>query len=215
MARLIRHEQEFTSNASHELRTPLTAINTSCELLLGDPQLPQKARTRIETIDQAARRMVEQVQTLLFIAREHGLDTKEDVALAECVGDAAEPFRAEIGRKGLLFSVNIDPSVVIRVNRQALHTILTNLIRNALEHTERGFIGIVFFENRLVISDSGSGIAEEHLPHVFERYYRAGDQPRGLGLGLAIVKRICDYYGWRIGVKSKVGHGSDFELVFS
>ncbi|HJQ62419.1 MAG TPA: HAMP domain-containing sensor histidine kinase [Burkholderiales bacterium] len=214
MMRMIRHEQDFTANASHELRTPLTAIHTSCELLLGDLALPEKARTRVQMIDQAARRMAEQLQTLLFVAREQGLDVSENVALAECVSDAAEPFRAEIGRKGIVLDVRIDRTTALTVNRQALHTVLANLIRNAVEHTERGFIHVSYLAHRLVVTDSGSGIAAAHLPHLFERYYRGEDRGSGLGLGLAIVKRICDQYGWRLEVTSEPGRGSDFAIVF-
>jgi signal transduction histidine kinase len=214
MTRMIRHEQEFTANASHELRTPLTAIRTSCELLLGEPALPEKARVRVQMIDEAARRMAEQLQTLLFIAREVALDATEDVALAECVTEAAEAFRGEIGRKGIALDVDIDAMTVLTVNRQALHTVLVNLIRNAVQHTERGFIRVTFLARRLTVADSGAGIASEHLPHLFERYYRADDRGSGFGLGLAIVKRICDHYGWRVEVASEPGRGSGFAIVF-
>lgn len=214
MTRMIMHEQEFTANASHELRTPLTAIRTSCELLLGDPALAERARVRIQMIDEAARRMAEQLQTLLFVAREQGLDATEEVALAECVTDAAEPFRGEIGRKGIALDVDIEVAAVLTLNRQALHTVLVNLIRNAVQHTERGFIRVSFLARRLTVADSGAGIAAEHLPHLFERYYRADDRRGGIGLGLAIVKRICDHYGWRVEVASEPGRGSAFAIVF-
>jgi signal transduction histidine kinase len=214
MTRLIRHEQEFTANASHELRTPLTAIRTSCELLLGEPALTERARMRVEMIDEAARRMAEQLQTLLFIAREQGLDVTEEVALAECVTEAAQPFRGEIQRKGIALDVDIDIAAVLTVNRLALHTVLVNLIRNAVQHTERGFIRVSFAARSLTIADSGSGIAARHLPHLFERYYRADDQGNGFGLGLAIVKRICEHYGWRVEVESEPGRGSSFAIDF-
>jgi signal transduction histidine kinase len=214
MTRMVRHEQEFTANASHELRTPLTAIRTSCELLLGEPALPEKARGRVQMIDEAAHRMAEQLQTLLFIAREEALDATEEVALAEFVTEAAEAFRGEIGRKGIALEVAIDAMTVLTVNRQALHTVLVNLIRNAVQHTERGFIRVTFLAHRLTVADSGAGIASEHLPHLFERYYRAEDRGSGFGLGLAIVKRICDHYGWRVEVASEPGRGSGFAIVF-
>jgi signal transduction histidine kinase len=214
MTRMVRHEQEFTSNASHELRTPLTAIRTSCELLLSEPALPEKSRARVQMIDDAARRMAEQLQTLLFIAREQGLDASEEVALAECVSEAAEPFGGEIRRKNIALGVEIDAVAVLTVNRQALHTVLVNLIRNAVQHSERGFVRVTFLARRLAVADSGTGIPAEHLPHLFERYYRGDEQGDGLGLGLAIVKRICDHYGWRIEVESKPGRGSTFAIVF-
>jgi signal transduction histidine kinase len=214
ITRLIRHEQEFTANASHELRTPLTAIRTSCEILLNDPALDDRARARVQMVEDAARRMTEQIQTLLFLAREQGLDVTEEVSLSECIADALEPLRGEIGRKGITLDVDVERSAVLTLNRQALHTVLANLMSNAIEHTERGFIRVRFLARRLAIADSGMGIEPEHIPHIFERYYRATDSSSGLGLGLAIAKRICDHYGWRLEVASTPGKGSEFAVLF-
>jgi signal transduction histidine kinase len=214
ITRMIRREHEFTANASHELRTPLTAINTSCELLLADADLPERTRVRVQMIDEAARRMAEQLTTLLFLAREERLDDIEDVALAECVADATEPFREEIARKGVSLQLDIAPAAVVTVNRQALHTVVANLMRNAVQHTDRGTIRVSYLAKRLNVTDSGTGIAADHLPRIFERYYRATQDGNGSGLGLAIVKRICDHYGWRVEASSALGRGSDFAIVF-
>lgn len=214
ITRMIRREQEFTANASHELRTPLTAIRTSCELLLGEPALTDRARMRAQMIDDAARRMGEQLQTLLFVAREQAPDATEEVALAECASDAAEPYRSEIARKGIAFSVDIDVGSVLNLNRQALHTVLANLLRNSVQHTERGFIRVTFAARRLTVADSGRGIAPDTLPRIFERFYRGREGAEGFGLGLAIVKRICEQYGWRIEVESAPAAGSRFSICF-
>lgn len=214
ITRMIRREQEFTANASHELRTPLTAIRTSCELLLGEPALTDRARMRVQMIDDGARRMGEQLQTLLFVAREQAPDATEEVALAECASDAAEPYRSEIARKGIAFSVDIDAGTVLNLNRQALHTVLANLLRNSVQHTERGFIRVTFAARRLTVADSGRGIAPDTLPRIFERFYRGREGAEGFGLGLAIVKRICEQYGWRIEVESAPAAGSRFSICF-
>jgi signal transduction histidine kinase len=211
---MIRREQEFAANASHELRTPLTAIRTSCELLAADPTLGEKARSRIAMISAAAERMTEQIQALLFLARERELGVVETVPLAACVAEAAEPIRAEIDRKGLRLEVGIEAGETLAVNAQALHLVLANLIRNAVQHTERGFVRVSYAARRLTVSDSGRGIEREHLPRLFERFYRADDGRGGLGIGLAIVKRICDQYGWRIEVASEPGRGSSFTIAF-
>ena len=91
-----------------------------------------------------ARALGEQLQTLLFLAREQGLGVTEPVAVAECVFDAVEPICSEMYRKKLKFEVNIHPSVTLVVNRQALHTALMNLLRNAVQYTESGFIHVEF-----------------------------------------------------------------------
>lgn len=211
---MIEREQEFTANASHELRTPLTAIRTSCELLQGDAALPDKARARIEAIDAAARRMSEQVQALLFLAREQPLGAVEPVGLAECVAEAAEGLGHEISARHIVFENRVGLDAVLDLDRQALHTVVTNLLRNSAQHTEHGFIRVDYASRRLTVADSGSGIAPEVLPRLFDRYYQGTQRIGGFGLGLAIVKRICDHYGWRVDVVSEPGQGASFTIAF-
>lgn len=214
ITRMLRREQEFTANVSHELRTPITTILTSCELLVTEPNLSERARIRIGMIEAAATRMGEQLQALLFLAREQALGIMEPVALAECVYDAVEPVCTEIYRKRLIFEVAVEPKAVLTLNRQALHTALVNLLRNAVQYTERGFIRVKFSQNRISISDSGIGIEPFYLPLLYERFFRGSTQGEGLGIGLAIVKRICDHYGWIIEVDSTPGKGATFHITF-
>jgi signal transduction histidine kinase len=211
---MIRREQEFTSNASHELRTPLTAIQTSCELLLADPALSEKARVRVERINSASGRMAEQVQALLFLARGQALGEEEPVVLADCVAEAVEPYRGEMARKGLALDVAVSPQARLELNYQALRLVLANLVRNAVHYTESGFVRIGYVNGRLTVEDSGRGISAGDQPRIFERHFRADDAGTGTGLGLAIVKRICDQYGWKIEVASTPTRGSAFSIVF-
>ena len=132
----------------------------------------------------------------------------------ECVYDAVEPVCTEIYRKRLNFEVAIEPKAVLTLNPQALHTALVNLLRNAVQYTERGFIRVSFNRNRLSISDSGIGIEPFYLPLLYERFFRGTSQGEGLGIGLAIVKRICDHYGWTIDVDSTPGKGTTFHITF-
>ena len=97
--RMLQREQEFTANISHELRTPITTILTSCELLVAESDLPSRVHHRIKMIEAAATRMGEQLQALLFLAREQALGVMEPVAIAECVFDAVEPICSEMYRK--------------------------------------------------------------------------------------------------------------------
>ena len=212
---MMKREQEFTANASHELRTPLTAIRTSCELLGAEAQLSEKGRLRIGMIDSAAQQMTERIEALLYLARQHPAEAAETVALRECVNEAAVPCRDEIARKGLLFDVPIRDDAVVQLDRKALQLVLANLIKNAVRYTERGFVRVTYDEPRLTVADSGSGIAAEHLPQVFERYYRGAGSGDGLGLGLSIVSRICDDLGWKIEVDTRPGSGSAFSIVFA
>jgi len=211
---MIRREQEFTSNASHELRTPLTAIKTSCEMLLADTALGGKSRARVAWINAAAGRMAEQIQALLFLARGQALGEIEPVVLADCVAEAVEPYRGEIARKGLALEMDVARDDVLELNYPALRLVLSNLVRNAVHYTERGFVKVGYAAKRLTVADSGQGISGEHLPRVFERFFRAEGLGGGTGLGLAIVKRICDQYGWKIEVESAPAKGSAFSIVF-
>lgn len=212
--RMLQREQEFTANISHELRTPITTILTSCELLESEPGLSDKVRLRIKRIEGATTRMGEQLQALLFLAREQALGVMESVAIAECVNDAIEPLYPELHRKKLKLIVNIDPNVIIQLNRQALHTALTNLLRNAIQYTDEGYIRVEYSNGSLSITDTGIGIEPEFKPLLFERFFRGAKHVDGLGIGLPIVKRICNHYGWQINVESKLGEGTTFRIIF-
>lgn len=211
---MIRREQEFTANASHELRTPLTAIRTGCELLLEDIRLADKSRARVLQINEAAGRMAQQIQALLLLARGQALGEVEPVVLADCVTEAMEPYRADFARKGLAFEMAIADTAVLRLNYEALRFVLNNLIRNAVQFTEHGFVRVAYASRCLSVADSGCGISGEDLPRVFERFFRAGDDAEGAGLGLSIVKRVCDHYGWKIEVQSIPAAGSTFSILF-
>lgn len=211
---ILLREQEFTANISHELRTPITAILTSCELLIVEPDLPDRVRVRINRIEAATTRMGEQLQALLFLAREQSLGIIEPVAMTECIYDAADPLHAEIQRKNINFEVKVTSDVIVILNRQALHTILMNLLRNAVQYTENGYVRVEFSHNRLSIIDSGIGIEPAYLPLLYERFFRGSTQGQGLGIGLAIVKRICNHYAWLIEVESVPGFGSTFHIIF-
>jgi signal transduction histidine kinase len=166
----------------------------------------------VEQINAAAGRMTEQIQALLFLARGKAPGGIEPVALADCMDEAIEPYRAEIARKAISVEFLIARDAVLEVDYQALRLVLSNLIRNAVQHTERGRIRLSFAARRLTISDSGRGIIQESLPRIFERFYSGAAD--GLGLGLAIVQRICELYDWRIEVDSKPSAGSSFSVTF-
>lgn len=210
---LIEREQEFTGNASHELRTPLTAIRTTCELLETDSRLPEKTRARIAAISAAAERMTGQIEMLLFLARAQAVNDREPVGLADCVNAAVEPLQAEISRKGLHFDNAVDASATANVNRHALHLVLANLLRNAVQYTPAGSIRITWQSPTLTVTDTGPGIPETHRERLFDRHYRGDSGSDGFGLGLAIVKRACDHCGWSIAVTTPAADGTAFALT--
>lgn len=211
---LLRREQEFTADASHELRTPLTAIRTSCELLAADSTLSQKSAQRVAAIAKAAARMSNELDALLLLAREQAPGETQTVLVADIVDDTLEPYRTQLLDSGLALALDIPADAALTLNPRALQLVLSNLVRNALQHTAQGRIGIHYRDGTLQVSDTGAGIAEDQLGQIFERYYRGGDsRPGGMGLGLSIVKRVCDQFGWYISAASVLGGGSVFSLT--
>lgn len=211
---MMQREQEFTANASHELRTPLTAISTTCELLGADTNLDDKARGRVQNISEAAKHMADGLESLLRLARGDITDKEESVHLRQCVAEAAAPYSKQMADKKLQFDLQIAESVVLRLERKALQLVLTNLIKNAVAYTQRGFVRVSYEEKRLTVVDSGPGIALQSRHRIFERHYRADEKSEGRGLGLSIVRAVCDDCGWKIEVNSAPGGGSTFTVVF-
>lgn len=203
MAAMIEREKEFTANVSHELRTPLTRIRTSCELL--EPvaaTLDAKSRQRLLQVEQATDDMHALIECLLALARDESA-TAAPARLADIVDAMVERHADRLERQSVRAVVDVPPGVQIPVNRPALGIVLSNLIDNALRHTEQGELRIRYRDGTLSVEDTGSGIPAEALPHVFERFYRApGGGPDGVGIGLAIVRKICERHGWRIAIDS-------------
>lgn len=210
MAAMVEREKEFTANVSHELRTPLTRIRTSCELL--EPvasALDAKSRQRLLQIEQAAEDMHALVECLLALARDETETVGAPVRLAELVGAIVERYAERLEKQAVRIVVDVDAEACIQANAPAFGIVLSNLIDNALRHTEEGEIRVAYRDGTLSVDDTGSGIAADALPHVFERFYRApGGRGDGFGIGLAIVKKICERCGWQIEVHSAEGAGT-------
>jgi signal transduction histidine kinase len=209
MAAMVEREKDFTANVSHELRTPLTRIRTSCELL--EPvaaALDAKSRQRLLQIEQSAEDMHAMVECLLALAREEPVPAAP-ARLAGIVEAILERYAERLERQAVRPVVAIPGDVLVQANAPALGIVLSNLVDNALRHTEGGEIRFSYADGALTVADTGSGIPAEALPHVFDRFYRApGGHGEGFGIGLAIVKKICDRYGWRISVDSGVRAGT-------
>jgi signal transduction histidine kinase len=210
MAAMVEREKEFTANVSHELRTPLTRIRTSCELL--EPAaaaLDPKSRQRLLQIEQSAEDMHALIECLLALAREEPAAAAPPAGLAAIVGAIVERYADRLERQAVKTIVAIPGEVRVLANAPALGIVLSNLVDNALRHTEGGEIRFSWRDGTLLVEDTGTGIAPQALPHVFERFYRApGGRADGFGIGLAIVKKICDRYGWSIAVESGPGAGT-------
>jgi signal transduction histidine kinase len=215
MGQMIQREKDFTSNVSHEFRTPLTAIKTSCELLAQNAAMDTKSAARLRQIDHAADKMIELINALLLLAREESSVDIESISLVGVIKDALDPFVDALAAKGVATAIDIDNALRIKANRSALAIALTNLIDNAVRHTERGRISFSYVDGWLRIADTGCGIPRHDLAHVFERFYqgRSAQEARcTFGIGLAIVKKISDRYLWSIEIDSTPRKGTCVSL---
>jgi two-component system, OmpR family, phosphate regulon sensor histidine kinase PhoR len=220
--RVEKTRRDFIANVSHELRTPLTSVQGYSETLLDSHSLPDNLRDFVEIIRKNATRMSRLTEDLLVLARVESGEQKLNFQLTmpqELLDDALQTFRDIEARRGTEISVINTATSAVLVDRDAIHQVFTNLIDNALKYGDQGrkiLIGACETEDgvQFYVRDFGSGIPSEHLPRLFERFYRV-DKARsresgGTGLGLAIAKHVVRAHSGAIRAESELNHGSTF-----
>ncbi len=222
LEKTFRRQREFLADASHELRGPLMVIRGNLDLLkmeLSDADRQDSAREAAEEVD----RMSRLVSDLLFLAEVDAEKTMDHrpVALDQLVLEVLERARGLDGGAHELV-VEQNDAVVVVGDHDRLLQMLWNLVSNALRYTPEG--GRVTISSRsyrqvveLMVADTGIGIGPEHLPRIFERFYRV-DRARSrsqnsTGLGLAIVKQIAEAHGGQVRVRSQIGEGTAFTVA--
>jgi signal transduction histidine kinase len=211
----IERERAFTADVSHELRTPLAVIQGAAEIEAENPDLSPRQRQRALRIQRAAQEMAEIITALLALAREEGGPVAQDLCpLAEVVRNGAERYRHLIAQRPVELVVEVAAEPRVPADRALVRIVVANLIRNALEHTDQGQVLIRLEEGRLLVRDTGRGIAAAQLSRLFQRHYK-GSASQGEGIGLSLTKRICDRYGWEIEVESEEGRGTEVRLLFA
>jgi signal transduction histidine kinase len=214
---LVERDREFNADVSHELRSPLTVIMGATELLLAQPDLEPKVRTRLLRIARAARQSADITTALLHLVRaEQGID-KDSTAhnVGKIVGEVVHLYEPLIGNKPLELKVNEEDRVSVIAPESVVAVTVGNLIGNAMRYTSEGEVAITIGSGRVTVDDTGPGIPEDELEHVFERHYRGQNiTGKGAGLGLAIVKRLCELYGWSIQFSNRETGGLRAELRF-
>ena len=221
--RMEKSRRDFIANVSHELRTPLTSIQGYTETLLDSPLADNHVRDFLEIIRKNAARMTRLTEDLLTLARVESGEQRfgmQRVSAEELLQDALESFREVARSYGVeLVIENSVPAAHVNADREAIHQIFSNLIENALKYAASGkkvILGARAAANgvEFYVRDFGPGISSEHLPRLFERFYRV-DKARsresgGTGLGLAIAKHIVIAHGGTIRAESELNHGSTF-----
>jgi two-component system, OmpR family, phosphate regulon sensor histidine kinase PhoR len=220
--RVEKTRRDFIANVSHELRTPLTSIQGYAETLLDSATDKDHVREFLEIIRKNAFRMSRLTEDLLTLARVESGETRFDpevVSPTELLQDAVESFREIARERQVELRVEHDCSDAVRADREAIHQVFANLIDNALKYAAGGRQLLLGARRRdhvveFYVQDFGPGIPSEHLPRLFERFYRV-DKARsgesgGTGLGLAIAKHIVLAHGGKIRAESDLNHGSTF-----
>jgi signal transduction histidine kinase len=214
---LVERDREFNADVSHELRSPLTVITGATELLLAQPDLDPKIRTRLLRIARAARQSADITTALLHLVRaEQGIDRQSSAQnVGQVVRELVHLYEPLIGNKDLRLDVREDDKVSVIAPESVIAVTVGNLIGNAMRYTTSGQVIITIGNGKAVIEDTGPGIPEADLDRVFERHYRGQNiSGKGSGLGLAIVKRLCELYGWSIQFSNRPAGGLRAELLF-
>ena len=226
LRRLESLRRDFVANASHELRTPIAAVRSATETLRdGALDEPDAAIRFVDIIDRNAQRLQSLVEDMLELSKLESNEFKlkrERVELGSVVPIVLALFRERAEKKGVRLAADLPrEATAVLGDARALEHVLLNLVDNAVKYCPHGTRIIVKASRhgdrvKLVVADDGPGIPAEHLPRVFERFYRvdAGRSRElgGTGLGLSIVKHMVEAMRGRVSVESEVGRGSTFTV---
>jgi heavy metal sensor kinase len=223
----VKRLSQFTADASHELRTPIALIRTTAELTLRRERSPETYREALGEIVVEAERTTRLIEDLLLLARaDAGLPTLplERVELTPLVRNICEQGQVLAEARQLQISVDLPQErVYVKANDPALRRLLLLLVDNAVKYTPAGgritvSVGQDLAGPMLAVRDTGIGIPDSALPHVFERFYRADDSRNrdagGAGLGLSIAKWIAERHHASLEAESVLGEGSIFRVRF-
>jgi two-component system phosphate regulon sensor histidine kinase PhoR len=225
--RLETMRRDFVANVSHELKTPLTSISGYAETLLGESPDPATTRQFLSTILANARRMQRLVDNLLDLARIEAGHWQPHLTMLDLKTTATEcwaSLRNRPAAESVQLELDVAPdAATVAADADAVDQILTNLFDNSVRYTPPG--GRIVFRSRrdgdgiaVSVSDNGSGITRDHLPRIFERFYRADSsrsrEEGGTGLGLAIVKHLVEAHGGRVSAESERGSGTTVTCWF-
>ena len=211
----VEREHQFTRDASHELRSPLTVIKIAADMLLSEQDLSDQALNSVQRIRRNADDMEDLMEALLLLAREAELGVSLDqVYVNDIVEEEVDRNRSAIRTKGLKVNIRHKCRLLLEASAKAMSMMIGNLLRNAINYTDKGSIDITIDRGGVTIEDSGIGMNEEQLENAFTKYYRAsGSVQPGHGVGLSIVKRLSDRFDWPVEMSSQPEEGTRVQVL--
>jgi signal transduction histidine kinase len=221
-----KEQQQFIADVSHELRTPLTVMRGSLEVALEEDRPAEEYREAIGNALLEVRHLTRLSQNLLFLARGHAGRVTLSFAnadLGKFISEVTRDLLPAVADKGLELLVDLpEESARTFIDADRMQQVIHNLLENAIRYTNPGGrihvrLSSTPSEARIEISDTGIGIPEQHLPFVFERFFRTDRarraHPGGSGLGLSIVRWIVEAHKGKVEVSSRVGEGTTFTIT--
>jgi signal transduction histidine kinase len=213
----VSREKYFTTAASHELRTPLSVVTGAVEVLESqlDDGAPHAASSRaINRIKRACYDMLGFIEVSLLLSREEAqpLHASGSADVAALVHHLIDELKPQLQERHIEVELTATRELHLDQPESLVQIVISNLLRNAVEHTSHGQIHVQIDKDSLCISDTGDGIAPENMQRVFERSFTTKVQ--GTGLGLNLVHRLCERLSWQIDLQSVVGEGTRVCVIF-
>ena len=213
----VERERAFVNMASHELRTPIAVICGSAEVALDRRTEAASAKPYLEHILRTARDMERLVALLLALAKDPARlhATTETVDLAELLPAVIEDHRFLASTKELSFEVGPTTSRQIQAPPQIARAAIGNLIRNAIENSDRGVVKVSLSDQaQVVIQDPGHGMSDDELTAIYTKLARSGELASSGGIGIDLISRLCEHLGWRLSFSSRPEEGTTAVLDF-
>lgn len=221
-----RERLQFFTNIAHEIRTPLSLIYGPVAELEQSKQLSQADSYQVDIIHKNCNRLMELINRLLDFRKVETNNRQLTVSKSnfkKCVKEIGENFKAANQNENVRYILDIEEtSPYIYFDKEVIKSILNNLLNNASKYTDKGCIGLLLTQvvkdqhqySCIKVWDTGCGISQEAISHIFEQYYQAKGkhQASGTGIGLALVKRLCELHHIQISVDSQLNEGTTFTL---
>ena len=213
----VERERNFTRDASHELRSPLTVIKLAAEVLEEETGISDFGGRSVARIKRAARDMEALIQAFLILAREGdvGLPNAR-FNVNDVAADEVERAQDLVAGKAVVVRIVHEARITLDAPCRVFAVLISNLLRNACQYTERGEVVVTVGRNFVRVDDTGQGMAAEEVAHAFDPFYRGKAAGKGgHGVGLTIVRRLSERFGWPVRLDSQLGVGTHATIEFA